>query len=256
MTESWTSNPYNKFQCLQMYTVSCPANFTLLRLVNIMHSWRELLLLPLGFKAQLRYFRLVNNSLSGFSTTVWPNVYSQYSFCMLFRSQIFWLTLLHTLIFLGLLNIYISICSKYIKPNIYNSMYLQKKLTCFTRPFLFFRKPLPLRWGATKKHGGTKMSMFSPNQSGVNQLGGWAAWNSGNMVEILPGIFWGFATWSNHSKTTTTEKDKKRRKKRPKNGSLNLQPPGFFSLASHFSPVVLFFRVVFRLPDLSSRQAR
>ena len=127
MTESWTSNPYNKFQCLQMYTVYCPANFTLLRLVNIMHSWRELLLLPLGFKAQLRYFRLLNNSLSGFSTTVWPNVYSQYSFCMLFRSQIFWLTLLHTLIFLGLLNIYISICSKYIKPNIYNSMYLQKK---------------------------------------------------------------------------------------------------------------------------------
>lgn len=53
------------------------------------------------------------------------------------------------------------------------------------------------------------MSMFSPNQSGVNQLGGWAAWNGGNMVEILPGIFWGFATWSNHSKTTTTEKDKK-----------------------------------------------
>lgn len=154
-----------------------------------------------------------------------------------------------------LLNIYISICSKY-SQIIYNSMYLQKNLTRFTHPFLFFRKPLPLRWGATKKHGGTKMSMFSPNQSGVNQLGGWAAWNGGNMVEILPGILWDFATWSNHSKTTTTEQDKKRRKKREKNGSLNLQPPGFFSLASHFSPVLLFFRVVFRLPDLSSRQAR
>lgn len=140
MTESWTSNPYNKFQCLQMYTVYCPANFTLLRLVNIMHSWRELLLLPLGFKAQLRYFRLVNNSLSGFSTTVWPNVYSQYSFCMLFRSEIFWLTLLHTFIFWGILNIYISICSKY--NHIYTTPCIFKKISPASPvPFCFSESP-------------------------------------------------------------------------------------------------------------------
>ena len=70
---------------------------------------------------------------------------------------------------IGLFNIF------FVHIYIYNSMYLQKNITCSTHPFLFFPRPLPLRWVATKKNKSRFSVLFSPNQSGVNQLGGWAA---------------------------------------------------------------------------------
>ena len=109
MAESWTSNPYNKFQCLQMYIP--PGEFTLLRLVNIMHPFMTgVALAATRFQSPTSLFQV------GEQFCVWILHY-RLTKCIftifilhVVRSEVFWPTLLHTLMSCGYNHIYTTPC--------------------------------------------------------------------------------------------------------------------------------------------------